>query len=301
MLLRDELATYDNSDKKLDGFKKAIILRFYRHRIEQYKRVKYELFQEGIEDPELHLFEDEDYQFDNEEVSVNLVHEILIELGVWDSNLQIQEKHSTEYDCLTFGYKFDDFWKVLADLSDFDFFVAMVILINKAESRKCIRELLSIVNDEINRFGIKLPVKKNEKVFIAMSFDPSMKQVRDSINEVVRRFQLEPIFIDEKEHNNQIVPEMLMEIEQSIILIAELTHHKQGVYFEAGYALAKDKEVIYCCRDTDYENRHFDISHINTIKWEGYDDLKDKLSKRMEATMYKIKNVQRNSNILDAL
>ncbi|MDQ0195833.1 nucleoside 2-deoxyribosyltransferase [Paenibacillus wynnii] len=292
MLLKDELKAYDNTEDRLAGFKKAIILQFSNYRSEQYKYAKFELFQEGVEHPDLGLIQDDDYQFDNEEVSVHLVNEVIIELGLSDLKFGIQEKHNTDYECLTFSYRLDDLWHHLVELSDFDFFVSMVILLRKAESRKSIRELLAIVSNEIKRFEIKLPDKKNEKVFIAMSFDSSMIQLREAIHEVVRQFHLDPIFIDEKEHNNQIVPEMIMEIEQCVLIIADLTHHKHGVYYEAGYAHAKGKEVIFSCKDTDYEGRHFDISHINTIKWESPNDLKDKLHKRLEATLYKMENNQ---------
>ena len=42
----------------------------------------------------------------------------------------------------------------------------------------------------------------------------------------------------EEEHNNQIVPEIFYEIRQSNYIIADLTGHRNGVYYEAGYAEA---------------------------------------------------------------
>lgn len=290
MLLRDELKAYDNTEDRLEGFKKAIILQFNRYRSKESKLVEFDLLQQGKEYPELALSQDDDYQYENEEVSLALVDEILIELGLSDKQLKIHEKHVVDYDCLIFYYSLSEFWNLLINLSDYDFFVAMIFLLHKEEKRKSIKKLRDIVIGEINRFDIKYMEIKNKKVFIAMSFDPLMKPVRDVIQEVVRGFKLDPILIDEKEHNNQIVPEMIMEIEQSVVLIADLTQHKQGVYYEAGYAHAKGKEVIFSCRDSEYENRHFDISHINTIKWEDFIDLEEKLNKRLKATLYKIKN-----------
>ena len=40
-----------------------------------------------------------------------------------------------------------------------------------------------------------------------------------------------------------------------------------GVYFEAGYANSKDKEVICTCYDDEasQKRRHFDIMQLNTI------------------------------------
>ena len=42
-----------------------------------------------------------------------------------------------------------------------------------------------------------------------------------------------------------------------------------GVYFEAGYANSKGKEVICTCYDDEasQKRRHFDIMQLNTIFW----------------------------------
>ena len=86
-----------------------------------------------------------------------------------------------------------------------------------------------------------------------------------------------------KEHNNQIVPEIFKEIDDSEFVIADLTGHRGGVYYEAGYAMAKEKTVILSCRDG--ENTHFDVAQINTIYWQNEDDLFERLIRRIKATV----------------
>lgn len=125
------------------------------------------------------------------------------------------------------------------------------------------------------------PDKK--KVFVAMWFDDSMNKCRESIQNVISDCGYKPMLIDMKEHNNQIVPEIFKEINDSEFVVADLTGHRGGVYYEAGYAMAKGKQVILCCRDG--EPTHFDVAQINTIYWKNEEDLYERLAKRINATI----------------
>lgn len=126
--------------------------------------------------------------------------------------------------------------------------------------------------------------KKN--VFIAMSFDDSMNEVRETIKNVIISNGYNPRIMDEVEHNHQIVPEMLYEIRQSKFVIAELTGHNNGAYFEAGYALGVGKDVIQVCRkDTFGADGHFDVKQVNTILWEDQENLYKRLDARIKATI----------------
>lgn len=116
-----------------------------------------------------------------------------------------------------------------------------------------------------------------------MNFDDSMKKARNAIVDAIKSFNYDPMLIDNKEHNNQIVPEIYKEISDSIFVIADLTGQRGGVYYEAGYAVAKGKDLILCCKDG--ENPHFDVAQINTIFWKDEQSLKDKLVRRIRATI----------------
>lgn len=123
-------------------------------------------------------------------------------------------------------------------------------------------------------------------VFIAMSFDESMKNIRETIKKVVTKNGFIPRIMDEIEHNHQIVPEMLYEIRESRFIVAELTGHNNGAYFEAGYALGYGKEVIQVCNKNKFdEDGHFDVKQINTVMWENQDDLYNRLDARIKATI----------------
>lgn len=296
MLLKDELKTFDIPEVKLLGFRNAVTMQFNRYRSELYNSSVFELDQNGENDPDFALSHDYTYQYQHNEISSSLVDEVLIELGLFNSKLKLRTNHITEYECLSTNYSLIEFWHLLTTkLSEFEFFVSMVILMREVDSRRSTRKLAEIVSREIKRFDISLPNKSKDNVFIAMSFDPSLMEIRSVLHEVIRQFQLEPIFMDEKEHNNQIVPEMIMEIEESVLVVAELTQHKHGVYYEAGFAHALGKEVVFCCKDTDYESIHFDISHTNIIRWIHTDDLKKKMYNRLKVTLFNLNKKEGNT------
>ena len=126
----------------------------------------------------------------------------------------------------------------------------------------------------------------SKTAFIAMSFSPEMYSVRDAIKFAIEQAGYIPRIMDEIEHNHQIVPEMLHEIRQARFVVAELTNHNNGAYFEAGYALGHGKEVIQLCKKSTFgADGHFDVKQINTIMWESEAELTEALLNRIKATV----------------
>jgi hypothetical protein len=82
--------------------------------------------------------------------------------------------------------------------------------------------------------------------------------------------------VDQIVHNDDIVDKILELLDQADFCIADLTHARPSVYFEAGYA-QKTKPVIFIARkdhftprDTDPEGNfrvHFDVRNKNIIPW----------------------------------
>ena len=128
----------------------------------------------------------------------------------------------------------------------------------------------------------------NNQGFIAMSFRNETKTISESFKNAISRCGYIPRRIDEKEHNNQIVPEILFEISRSKFVVVDVTYPNYGAYYEAGYAEALGKEVIICCRDKEFNGDsrpHFDIAQKSTIVWKDEDDLENRLYRRIEATV----------------
>lgn len=130
--------------------------------------------------------------------------------------------------------------------------------------------------------------ESNNQGFIAMAFRDETKLISESFKNAIRKCGYIPRRIDEKEHNNQIVPEILFEISRSKFVVVDVTYPNYGAYYEAGYAEALGKEVIICCRDTEFNGDskpHFDIAQKSTILWKDEEDLEKRLYKRIEATV----------------
>lgn len=137
-------------------------------------------------------------------------------------------------------------------------------------------------------------LNKNKMVkqgFIAMWFDDCMKKAKANIIQAIEDCGYIPLSIDLKEHNNQIVPEIFHEIKRSQFMVADLTGQRNGVYFEAGFGKALDKEVIFTCREDQKEKPHFDVAQYNTIFWKDENDLYHKLMDRIGATVGNLKKV----------
>jgi len=130
-----------------------------------------------------------------------------------------------------------------------------------------------------------------KQAFIAMSFGAETKEIREAFRTAIRSCGYIVRVIDEKEHNNQIVPEILYEISRSKFVVVDITYPNYGAYYEAGYAQALGKEVIVCCHasrfasDDKNQRPHFDIAQKSMIVWQDEEELINRLKRRIEATV----------------
>jgi nucleoside 2-deoxyribosyltransferase len=95
----------------------------------------------------------------------------------------------------------------------------------------------------------------------------------------------EAIRVDRIHHNDKICDRIVSEIHRCGFLIADVTGHRQGVYFEAGLALGLGKPVIWTCRKDAFDDAHFDTRQYNHIVWETPADLRGMLRDRIRATI----------------
>ena len=125
--------------------------------------------------------------------------------------------------------------------------------------------------------------------FIAMAFKDETKPIREAFRKAMVEAGYTVAVIDEKEHNNQIVPEIFYEIERSSFVVVDVTYPNYGAYYEAGYAQALGKQVIICCREDAFHSSdtrpHFDISQKSMVVWKDETDLVYRLKRRIEATV----------------
>src|SRR5207248_9602760 len=99
----------------------------------------------------------------------------------------------------------------------------------------------------------------------------------------IREAGYKPFRVDRHDHVNRIDDEIIAQIRRSRFLVADFTGQKQGVYFEAGFALGLARNVVWSCQKDDLRNLHFDIRQYNCIDWQNEGELAERLTLRIEA------------------
>lgn len=124
--------------------------------------------------------------------------------------------------------------------------------------------------------------------FCAMWFNDEVLPLWErSIEPSIEAAGYEPLRLDKHEHNNRIDEEIIASIRRARFLVADLTSHRQGVYFEAGLAMGLGLPVIWMVRDADLDDTHFDNRQFNFIVWtpDKLDEARRRLQDRIEATI----------------
>ena len=83
------------------------------------------------------------------------------------------------------------------------------------------------------------------------------------------------------------------EIESSSICLAEITTDNPNVWFELGYAIASQKEVVLVCSEKERKSRFpFDVQHRSIIRYStesksDFDKLKSQVTTKLRALLEK--------------
>jgi hypothetical protein len=111
--------------------------------------------------------------------------------------------------------------------------------------------------------------------------DPSLEDVKGTIQEEFARVGIRAIRADDIEHSDEITHRILDEIKSAEFLIADLSGARPSVYYEIGYAHAIGRRVILYRRKE--ERLHFDLAVHNCPEYTNLTDLRDKLRRRIAA------------------
>jgi hypothetical protein len=124
--------------------------------------------------------------------------------------------------------------------------------------------------------------------FVAMAFGNEFDPAYDvGIQPALKACGFESIRVDRIEHTENINDKIISDIRRSQFMVADFSGHRNGVYFEAGYALGLGKTVVWTCREIDFklDRVHFDTRPFNHIVWETPAELCSKLSNRIRAVV----------------
>jgi nucleoside 2-deoxyribosyltransferase len=140
--------------------------------------------------------------------------------------------------------------------------------------------------------------KRAGQVFIAMSFRESktLDGVHKAFEEAIQQFNdahpnslLAPIRIDDQEGASYEIPARVFEeIDNSRLVIADLTDEKPNVYCEIGYAKARGIPFFLTFQkkaaDSVKANKvHFDLAPYRHLEYETTHELRDKLKQELNA------------------
>lgn len=104
--------------------------------------------------------------------------------------------------------------------------------------------------------------------FVAMWFDDSLKPAfTEAIEPAIRDAGYKAERMDMEEHTDPIDDKMMADIRRAKFIVADLTAHRQNVYFEAGFALGLGKQVIWLIREDAKDDKSFDVRQYNFIYW----------------------------------
>ncbi|WP_250634191.1 hypothetical protein [Pinirhizobacter soli] len=120
----------------------------------------------------------------------------------------------------------------------------------------------------------------SDQAFVAMAFSQDMKAIFDQgIAPAVRAAGYRPHRVDSAPHVERIDWKIISDIRASRFVVADVTTHRNGVYFEAGYALGIDRKVIWTVHEDDLANAHFDTRQFVHIQWKTAEDLREQLER----------------------
>lgn len=186
-------------------------------------------------------------------------------------------------------FPFATMWDLLYSLEPMMFFIGVLAIIRYVNNDSRLawffkNKIFELFNNN-GLIDVYNQVIENKTVFVAMWFDGQMSKARECIKSAISDNGFLPVIIDEKEHNNQIVPEILHEIRNSAFMVADITGHRNGVYYEAGYAEALGKRVIMTCKDSSFDECHFDVRQKNIVIWKDEAELYERLFKRIKVSI----------------
>ena len=120
-------------------------------------------------------------------------------------------------------------------------------------------------------------------VFVIMSFSGNgilESFYEEAIEPTVNKFGLRCVRVDQEKFTGKISEKITDGIDNALFVIADLTEDKPNCYFEAGYAVAKKKNIIFQRLDAPhYEPKfHFDIQDYKHIVYRKISDLRNELT-----------------------
>jgi hypothetical protein len=118
-------------------------------------------------------------------------------------------------------------------------------------------------------------------VFVIMSFKQEWEDIYNSYHDVCKLHGFKVDRTDKTLSQERINPRIESGIANSAFVIADVTESSPNVYFEFGFAQGCRKKVIVTAKKGTM--LPFDISDVPVLFWPNQGELKERLSKAIEA------------------
>jgi len=156
------------------------------------------------------------------------------------------------------------------------------------KDKECTQEIINSVLLEKSVIDSKSLIQTSfaptlKQVFVIMQFK---NKVLDSayegvIKPIIKKYKYKPLRIDEIQDSGKINEQILEEIGRSEVILADLTGERPNCYYEAGFAHAIGRNIIFTVRKGT--PIHFDLYNYRFIEWETEVELRTKLNERLRA------------------
>lgn len=126
--------------------------------------------------------------------------------------------------------------------------------------------------------------------FIIMSFaeDTRLREYyRYGVKKTVEDLGYRCERADEQEFNGSVYQRIIDNIKEARFVVADMTNERPNCYYELGIAHALGKEVIHITSNKNHI--HFDVNDFNFIIYDGIGDLSERLTKRVQGTVNRLK------------
>lgn len=139
----------------------------------------------------------------------------------------------------------------------------------------------------------------SRQVFVAMWFAEEMDSAwANGIQPTLRRLGYHPYRVDKDLSSfERIDAKIQAEIRKSTFMVADVTGQRNGVYFEAGYALGLGLPVIWSVREEELDKVHFDTRHFPHIVWATESELAEELEARIKAGIAPLRSAAPQSSM----
>ncbi len=134
--------------------------------------------------------------------------------------------------------------------------------------------------------------------FVMQPFDKDKydKRYRDTFAPAIEKCGIETYRVDKDPSVSIPIDTIVDKIKNSTFCFAEISTDNPNVWFELGYAIACEKEIIMvCCSDDRTTSFPFDIRHRNIINYStasmsDYQELSQNIENKIKAILPKLKN-----------